>query len=66
MTTELPTTCDVVIVGAGLAGLSASRFLTAAGFDVHLGQPFYGDYAVFVAKGFEAFEDEKTQQAEAD
>ena len=36
MTTELPTTCDVVIVGAGLAGLSASRFLTAAGFDVHV------------------------------
>ena len=36
MTAELPTTCDVVIVGAGLAGLSASRFLTAAGFDVHV------------------------------
>jgi predicted NAD/FAD-binding protein len=36
MTTELPTTCDVVIVGAGLAGLSASRFLTATGFDVHV------------------------------
>jgi len=36
MTSELPTTCDVVIVGAGLAGLSASRFLTAAGFDVHV------------------------------
>jgi phytoene dehydrogenase-like protein len=36
MTAELPSTCDVVIVGAGLAGLSASRFLTAAGFDVHV------------------------------
>ena len=36
MTAELPTTCDVVIVGAGLAGLSASRFLTVAGFDVHV------------------------------
>ena len=36
MTAELPTTCDVIIVGAGLAGLSASRFLTAAGFDVHV------------------------------
>jgi len=36
MSSQLPTTCDVVIVGAGLAGLSASRFLTAAGFDVHV------------------------------
>ena len=26
----------VAIIGAGLAGLSASRFLTAAGFDVHV------------------------------
>ena len=36
MSSQLPATCDVVIVGAGLAGLSASRFLTAAGFDVHV------------------------------
>jgi protoporphyrinogen oxidase len=36
MSSQLPTTCDVVIVGAGLAGLSASRFLTAAGFNVHV------------------------------
>lgn len=36
MSSDLPTSCDVVIVGAGLAGLSASRFLTAAGFDVHV------------------------------
>lgn len=36
MTSELPTSCDVVIVGAGLAGLAASRYLTASGFDVHV------------------------------
>ena len=36
MSSQLPATCDVVIVGAGLAGLSASRYLTAAGFDVHV------------------------------
>ena len=36
MSSQLPATCDVVIVGAGLAGLSASRFLTAAGIDVHI------------------------------
>ena len=35
MSSQLPASCDVVIVGAGLAGLSASRFLTAAGIDVH-------------------------------
>ena len=36
MSSQLPASCDVVIVGAGLAGLSASRFLTAAGIDVHI------------------------------
>ena len=36
MSSQLPAACDVVIVGAGLAGLSASRYLTAAGFDVHV------------------------------
>ncbi len=36
MSSQLPATCDVVIVGAGLAGLSASRYLTAAGCDVHV------------------------------
>lgn len=36
MSSQLPATCDVVIVGSGLAGLSASRYLTAAGFDVHV------------------------------
>ena len=36
MSSDLPTSCDVVIVGAGLAGLSASRYLIAAGFDVHI------------------------------
>ena len=36
MSSQLPASCDVVIVGAGLAGLSASRYLTAAGFDVHV------------------------------
>ena len=36
MSSQLPATCDVVLVGAGLAGLSASRYLTAAGFDVHV------------------------------
>ena len=36
MSSQLPATCDVVIVGAGLAGLSASRYLTAAGYDVHV------------------------------
>lgn len=36
MSPDLPTSCDVVIVGAGLAGLSASRYLTASGFDVHV------------------------------
>jgi phytoene dehydrogenase-like protein len=36
MSSDLPTSCDVVVVGAGLAGLSASRYLIAAGFDVHI------------------------------
>lgn len=36
MSAVLPQSCDVVVVGAGLAGLSASRYLTAAGFDVHV------------------------------
>jgi len=32
----LPSKCDVVVVGAGLAGLAAARELTVAGRDVHL------------------------------
>ncbi len=33
---QLPDTCDVVVVGAGLAGLSAARYLVHAGVDVHV------------------------------
>lgn len=33
---NLPDTCDVVVVGAGLAGLSATRYLVHAGIDVHV------------------------------
>lgn len=33
---HLPDTCDVVVVGAGLAGLSAARYLVHAGIDVHV------------------------------
>jgi protoporphyrinogen oxidase len=33
---SLPTRCDVVVVGAGLAGLTAARALTIAGRDVHV------------------------------
>ena len=36
MNTALPATCDVVVVGAGLAGLSATRVLQGNGFNVHL------------------------------
>lgn len=36
MTTQIPDTCDVVVVGAGLAGLSAARYLVHAGMDVHV------------------------------
>ena len=32
----LPTKCDVVVVGAGLAGLAAARILSIAGRDVHI------------------------------
>lgn len=32
----LPAQCDVVVVGAGLAGLAAARSLTDAGLDVHV------------------------------
>ena len=31
---NLPTTCDVVVIGAGLAGLTAARALTIAGRNV--------------------------------
>ena len=34
--TRLPDSCDVVIVGAGLAGLSSARYLVHAGIDVHV------------------------------
>ena len=34
--TALPDSCDIAIVGAGLAGLSAARHLTAAGRDVQI------------------------------
>lgn len=34
VTTDVPTTCDVAVVGAGLAGLSAARTLQAAGRSV--------------------------------
>lgn len=33
---HFPESCDVVVVGAGLAGLSATRYLVHAGIDVHL------------------------------
>ncbi len=33
---QLPEKCDVVVVGAGLAGLSAARYLVHAGIDVHV------------------------------
>ena len=33
---SLPKKCDVVVVGAGLAGLTAARALTIAGRDVHV------------------------------
>lgn len=33
---SIPDSCDVVIVGAGLAGLSAGRYLVRAGIDVHI------------------------------
>lgn len=36
MNEALPQECDVVVVGAGLAGLSAARQLTIAGRDVHV------------------------------
>ena len=32
----LPSKCDVVVIGAGLAGLAAARELTVAGRDVHI------------------------------
>ena len=32
----LPAKCDVVVIGAGLAGLAAARELTVAGRDVHI------------------------------
>ena len=32
----IPESCDVVVVGAGLAGLAAARILTRAGCDVHI------------------------------
>lgn len=36
MTSPLPESCDVAIVGAGLAGLSAARYLVHAGMDVQI------------------------------
>ena len=33
---QLPTKCDVVVIGAGLSGLTAARALTVAGRDVHV------------------------------
>ena len=36
VTEPLPASCDVVVVGAGLAGLVAARRLAGAGLDVHL------------------------------
>lgn len=36
MTLALPDRCDVVVVGAGLAGLAAARVLHEAGRDVHV------------------------------
>ena len=36
MPESLPAACDVVVVGAGLAGLVAARHLAGAGLDVHV------------------------------
>jgi len=36
VTESLPASCDVVVVGGGLAGLVAARRLSGAGLDVHL------------------------------
>lgn len=36
MSDSLPTSCDVVVIGAGLAGLAAARQLAIAGRDVHV------------------------------
>ena len=36
MTESLPASCDVVVVGAGLAGLVAARRFAGAGLDVRL------------------------------
>ncbi len=36
MSDSFPTECDVVVIGAGLAGLAAARQLTVSGRDVHV------------------------------
>lgn len=36
MDDSFPASCDVVVIGAGLAGLAAARHLTVAGLDVHV------------------------------
>src|SRR6478672_10545381 len=49
---DMTTRCDVVVVGAGLAGLRCARELTRGGLEVRVGEAVGGRVRTDVVEGF--------------